>query len=158
MASQTTFTYVDHSGETSRVTFNHADLDATNVAGYTSTVVTDELGALKAAVDALTLLNEVQISVGATNIVSPATLPSDENAQREQGLLIKYIDTVTAKKYRFTIPGINRALVAQQGTDVVDFVNNVLVAALVAAFEANYTSEFGNAVSVYAASMVGRAN
>ena len=47
---------------------------------------------------------------------------------------------------------------AQQGTDVVDFVNNVLVAALVAAFEANYTSEFGNPVSVYAASMVGRAN
>lgn len=158
MPSQTTFAFVDFSGEISRVSFSHLDLDAANVAGYTSTVVTDELGALKAAVDALTLLNETQITVGARNILSPPTLPPNQNAQREQGLLIKYVDTTTNKKYRFTIPGIDRTLVAQPGTDVVDFANNILVAALVAAFEANYTSELGYPVSVYGASLVGRNN
>lgn len=158
MTSQTTFAFVDHSGEVSRVSFSHLDLDAGSVDGYTSTVITDELGALKAAIDALTLLNETQITVGAANILSPPTLPADENAQREQGLLIKYVDLSNNKKYRFTIPGIDRTLVAQSGTDIVDFANNVLVAALVATFEANYTSELGNAVSVYAASLVGRNN
>lgn len=158
MAGLITFTFIDHSGEQSRVSFSTPDLDATNIDGYSNTTLTNPLGDLKAAIDALTLLNEVKINVTATEIVSPPTLPADENAQREQGLLIKYVDTVTAKKYRFTIPGIDRTLVAQAGTDIVDFGNNLLVAALVAAFEADYVSELGNPVSVYAASMVGRRN
>lgn len=158
MPTQTTFSFIDFSGEQSSFAVSHPDLDAANVDSYTNTALTNNLGDLKAAVDALTLLNETKISVGAKAIISAATLPNDENAQREQGLLIKYVDTVTGKKYRFTIPGIDRSLVAQQGTDVVDFENNLLVQALVAAFEGGYTSEFGNTVSVYAASLVGRNN
>lgn len=158
MQPQFNFTFIDHSGETGSLSLSIPTLDATNVAGYTSTVVTDPLGAVKASIDALTLLNEVRIGVGAKIITSNPTLPTDENAQREQGLLIKYSDTVTAKKYRFTIPGIDRTLVAQSGTDVVDFVNNAFVAALVSAVEAHCVSELGNPITVYAASMVGRNN
>jgi len=158
MAAPLTITYIDYSGEQSAVGVNVPNLDATNVEDYTDTTLGTPLGNFKAAVDALTLMNEVVINVGAARITSPPTLPTDENAQREQKLLIKYVDTVTAKKYRFTIPGIDRTLVAQQGTDVVDFGNNVLVIALVAAFEAGMVSELGNPVSVYGASLIGVSN
>lgn len=158
MPAQTTFTLIDHSGEQSQVAVWTPDLDALNIAGYISTAPGSALGDLKSAIDDLTLMNEVVISVGAARITSPPTLPADENAQREQKLLIKYVDTITAKKYRFTIPGIDRALVAQAGTDVVDFVGNALVAALVSAFEADFVSELGNPVSVYGASLIGVAN
>lgn len=158
MAGSVTFNLIDHSGETSTVSFNTPDLDDTNINGYLNTTIGQPLGDLKAAIDALTLMNEAKITINASQIVSPASLPADPNAQREQGLQVKYTDTVTGKKYRFTVPGLNRTLVAQQGTDVVDFENNVLMQALVAAFEADYTSEFGNPVTVYAASMIGRNN
>lgn len=158
MTGRTTFTYVDYSGEQSVSQFYNPDLDALNVDTYTDTAISNNLGALKLAIDALTLLNEVQISVGATQILSPSTLPADPNAQREQKLLVKFSDTVTNKKYSFTIPGINRTLVAQVGTDVVDFTSNLLMIALVSAFEAGYVSELGNPVAVYGASLVGRNN
>lgn len=158
MPAQTTFNLIDHSGEQSSVAFWTPDLDAANIATYTSTAVTNALGDLKAAIDALTLMNETNINVGATRIISPPTLPADENAQREQKLQIKYTDTVTGKKYRFEIPGVDRTLVAQVGTDVVDFGSNAFVIALVNAFESDYVSELGNPVSVYGASLVGRNN
>lgn len=158
MTAQTTFNFVDFSGESASVGFWTPDLNAGNVATYTDTTLTNQLGDLKAAIDALTLLNETNINVGATRVISPPTLPSDENAQREQKLQVKYTDTVTGKKYRFEIPGIDRTLVAQVGTDVVDFANNVFMIALVNAFENGYVSELGNPVSVYGAILVGRNN
>lgn len=154
----TTFGFIDYGGESARVAFHSPVLTDANVMDYTTTTVGTPLNFLKLAIDALTLLNETQISVGAKNIVSSGTLPTDQNAQREQGLLIKYIDTSNNKKYRFTIPGVDRSLVAQPGTDVVDFANNAYVAALVGAFENGYVSELGNPVQVYAASLVGRNN
>lgn len=158
MAGRTTFSFIDHSGEGASFAVYNPTLNAGNVDGYVSTTVGQPLGNFKAAVDALTLLNEVNISVGAARILSPGTLPTNEDAQREQKLLVKYIDVTTNKKYSFSIPGINRPLVAQQGTDVVDIQNNAFMIALIAAFEANYVSELGNAVQVYGASMVGRNN
>lgn len=158
MAAQTTFNLIDHSGEQSSVAFWSPDLDSGNIATYTTTTVTNALGDLKAAIDALTLMNETNINVGAARIISPPTLPTDENAQREQKLQVKYSDTVTGKKYRFEIPGIDRTLVAQVGTDIVDFANNAFMIALVNAFESNYVSELGNPVTVYGASLVGRNN
>lgn len=158
MPAQTTFNFVDFSGEGASVAFWTPTLNASNVVTYTDTTLTNQLGDLKAAVDALTLLNETNINVGAARIVSPPTLPTDENAQREQKLQVKYVDTVTGKKYRFEIPGVDRTLVAQVGTDVVDFANNVFMIALVNAFENGYVSELGNPVSVYGAILVGRNN
>lgn len=158
MAGNTTFTYVDNSGEYSPFAIHTPDLDPLNIADYTSTLVGTELGNLKAALDALTLMNEVQIVVGATKILSPPTLPTNPNAQREQGLLIKYVDLTTNKKYRVTVPGVDRTLVAQTGTDVVDHTSNVFAVALVAAFESAVVSELGNPVAVYAMSLVGRNN
>lgn len=158
MPAQTTQSFIDFSGEQTSFAVWTPDLDAANIDTYTNTLVGNALGDLLAAVNALTLLNRTVTSVGAIRDLSAGTLPANQNAQREQKLLVKYIDTVTNKKYSFSIGGVDRSLVAQPGTDVVDFANNVLMIALVNAFENNYVSELGNPVSVYASSLVGRNN
>lgn len=158
MAGLTTQSFIDHSGEASSFHLYNPDLDAGNINTYTTTLLTFELGDMLAAVNALTLLNRTVTTVTALRDVSSPSLPTDQNAQREQKLLIKYTDDVTGKKYSLTIPGVDRSLVAQQGTDQVDFVNNVLVAAFVNSIENGYVSELGNAISVYDARLVGRNN
>lgn len=158
MPALTAQSFIDHSGEQSSFGLWTPDLTAGNIVDYTNTTVGNALGDLLVAVNALTLLNRTVTSVGATRVLSAGTLPANQNAQREQKLLVKYIDTVTNKKYQFTIPGVDRTLVAQQGTDVVDFGNNAFMIALVNVIEASYVSELGNPISVYASSIVGRNN
>lgn len=158
MTAVTTQSFVDHSGEQTSFGLFTPDLDATNVDDYTNTLVTFPLGDMLIAVNALTLLNRTVTTIGALRDFSVASLPADENAQREQKMVIKYRDTVTSKAYQFTIPGIDRTLVAVQGTDQVDFAGNALVAELVNQFETNYVSELGNPVVVYDARLVGRNN
>lgn len=158
MPAQTIQSFIDYSGEQTSFAVWTPDLNAGNIDTYTNTAVTNALGDLLAAVNAVTLLNRTVTSVGAVRDLSAGTLPANVNAQREQKLLVKYIDTVTNKKYQFTVPGVDRTLLAQQGTDVVDFTSNVLMIALVNSFESDYVSELGNPVAVYAASLVGRNN
>lgn len=158
MPSQTIQSFIDFSGELTSFGLWNPDLNAGNIDSYTSTVATNALGDLLIAVNALTLLNRTVTSVGALRDLSVSSLPTDENAQREQKLQIKFTDNVTNKKYQVTLPGIDRTLVAQAGTDLVDFVGNALVAALVSEMETNYVSELGNALTVYDARLVGRNN
>jgi len=158
MTAITTQTFIDHSGEMTSFGLHTPNLDVSNIDDFTNPLVTFALGNLLIAVNALTLLNRTVTSIGAERQLSSGVLPADENAQREQKLLVKYLDTVTNKKYQFTIPGIDRTLVAQQGTDVVDFESNALMIALVSAVESKYVSELGNPISVYASSLVGRNN
>lgn len=158
MPALTTQSFIDHSGEQTSFSLWTPDLDAGNIDTYTNTNLTFELGDMLAAVNALTLCNRTVTTVGALRDVSAATIPADPNAQRETKLLIKYIDTVTSKKYSLTIPGVDRTLVAQQGTDQVDFNNNAFVIAFVNSIENGYISELGNPIEVYDARLVGRNN
>jgi hypothetical protein len=156
MAATTHFSFIDHSGEISGFKVNTPTLDATNVDDYTDTTIGTPLGNFKAAVDAITLCNEVKISIGAAEVLSIPGLPADNSAQREIKLLVRYADTVLPQhKGSFEIPGPNMSLVAQVGTDVVDM-GNAFVLALITAFEAGYRSMFGNPVEVYGVSIVGR--
>jgi len=85
---------------------------------------------------------------------SSGTLPAAADAQREWATRFVYLDTVTNKKYSFTIPAPVDSIV-QEGTDVVDL-GNALVAAFITVFEANCVSPEGNAVSVLSARVIGR--
>lgn len=85
------------------------------------------------------------------------TLPAIATAQREVGLRVFYQDDVTGKKYHLTIPGPQVEDYPDAGTDELDLSSTDL-AVFVSAFETNAESEAGNAVTVYAARLVGRRN
>jgi hypothetical protein len=93
----------------------------------------------------------VGISVGNGNPASTAT------AQREIAIRVFYSDTVTGKKYHFTIPGPEVAEYPAQGTDVIDLAGTNM-AALVVLLEADCVSDVGNAIEVNSAKFVGRHN
>lgn len=158
MPAATTQSFIDHSGEITSFKLWTPDLNAGNIDTFTNTAVANSLGDMLIAVNALTTLNRTVTSVGAIRDISAPTLPTDPDAQREQKMLMKYRDTVTGKAYQFTLPGINRSLVAQQGTDQVDFGNNAFVVALIATIEGVYVSELGNPITFYDARLVGRNN
>lgn len=159
MTARTTLTYIDNSGERSSFSVNTPDLDATNIADYTDPTLGGALGDLRLATAAITLCNEVSQTVQAAQFLEAPTLPGSNFAQRESKLLIQYVDTVEPSvRGSLEIPGPDWSLVGQTGTDEVDFVGNVLVAAFVAALEANYVSRIGNPIEVVKATRVGRNN
>lgn len=153
MPLKVTQTMIDHSGEPTRTSFWTGGEVADDY-----TVNLTDANDVQTGIAALTLCNFVNLT-GQIPIESDVpVLPGSENAQREQALLITYADAVNGKKYHMSIPGIDRNLVAQAGTDVVDIVSNVAMAAFVVIMEANMVSELGNAIEVVAARLVGRSN
>lgn len=147
------YTYLDFSGEQSRVSFDILTLNAGNFAGQTGPVV--EGGALEAALSALSLCTLQKVNVSAISEETGNVAPVSPYAQREHGLLVTYQDTVNGKKYSLTIPGPDYANLAIAGTDQV---NPAAAAwtAFVTAFEANAHSELGNTVTVLGGRFVGR--
>lgn len=157
MFSKVRYVYIDHSSEKSSMQVHLPDITAATYDAITANDATGNVGRIRLALAALTLCNEVSVNIQAKKIPTvPPSPPTDENAQREQALQIEYVDNVTGKTYFYNLPGIDRTLVAQTGTDVVDYVNNVLVAALVTALEADARSELGNNITVTGARMIGR--
>lgn len=78
-------------------------------------------------------------------------------AQREIGLRVFYQDDTTGKKYHLTIPGPQVEDYPDSGSDEIDLTSTDM-AAFITLFESNALSEVGNAVTVYAARLVGRRN
>lgn len=152
---QTTIIFLDASGERSSVNLNNPDLDISNVETYTSEIATNAFADMRAALEAVTLMTIQSATVSAKNSAYANAAPADQNAQRERKLLIKYRDDVTGKTGSMSVPGVNLALVATPGTDVVSLAQPQ-VAALVAELEANYRSNIGNTITVYEARHVGR--
>jgi hypothetical protein len=89
--------------------------------------------------------------------VGSQALPTAEEAQRELGLRIFYIDTTTQKKYHFTIPGPDLSLMVSAGFDQVDW-SGTEMAALETALETSMKSPDGNAISITSGYVVGRRN
>lgn len=75
-----------------------------------------------------------------------AARPADTEVQKEKRFQVKFTDNVTGKKYYFTIPCANLALLGA-GTENVPLTDTE-AAALVTAFQTNGRSELGNAVTV----------
>lgn len=148
-----TFTYLDYSDEQSTITFQ-----ATEPAADGSDLQAIELllEDIDAAIEDLTLCKNIREAF-TISVLEADLVVSDENAQRESGMRVFCKDAVNARKFHFTIPGPDKSIVAQQGTDKIDLTVTE-VAAMVTAVEAGALSPYGNAFTVKSAKLVGRNN
>lgn len=152
MPSLVNFKIIDHSGEYSNVGMNIPTIDEVSwVATETA------IAGLQAALLALTAGNIAWRSLTAYNVPVNDNYPANEFAQRETGLRLFYKDTVNGKKFHITIPAPDLALVAEEGSDHVDMTVSV-VDAIVTAMEALMVSPYGNSVTFYKGTIVGRRN
>jgi hypothetical protein len=148
---------IDNSGESSKVKFYLPLITAANYDDQTGNGIGEAVGELRLAVAAASLMNFTRHTVVSDVYDDVGTLPSDANAQREQKLLITYIgDGGTSKKYRLEIPGADRTLFAQTGTDVVDHTSNVNAIALKAVIETYAVTPEGFPALIQAMRLVGR--
>lgn len=144
-----------------RMTMSIKDYSGENTAAsvYIADSVADLAGTanLRLAIENISR-GRTQKSEYAEFAISQSGPATDEDANRELKVLIGYMDNLTGKTYTFTIPCVLASDFARvAGTDFVDIAAAPL-AALVTAFEAVGASEFGNAVSVQYAKIVGRNN
>lgn len=152
MTSVVTYKIIDFSGEYSSVAFNISPIDE-----ETWVAVDLQVLALQTAIAALTAGNVAQRSLTAYTVPVNDTYPTEQYAQRETGLRLFYKDNVNGKKFHVTIPAPDLALIAEEGSDMVDMSNSI-VGALVAAMEAVVVSPYGNGVTFYRGAIIGRRN
>lgn len=114
--------------------------------------------AIKTALGVASLLNFTDINVGMFTDESTPTIPTDENAQREQALWIQYVDTVTNEYGTMSVPGADRTLFAQANTDEVDISANVAALALITVLETYAYSPANNSIEVTRMRLIGRAS
>lgn len=146
--------YLDFSGEKSSVSFNVATPSGATYDWDALEAIVDGIGD---AIDAVCLCTRGNDTIRVVAQVGSQALPTDEEAQRELGLRIFYLDTTTQKKYHITIPGPALALMVSAGFDQVDW-SGTEMAALETALEANMLSPDGNAISIQSGYIVGRRN
>lgn len=156
MPSKATFSMIDHSGEKSSTGIYIPQITAANHDSIVGDSATEAVGRLRIAIAAVSTMNEVNRTVTAKVFSSAGTLPTNPYAQREQKLLVRYIDTVTNKQAVITVPSPDLTLLAQAGTDVVDHTANITAMAFVTAFELDAVSADGNPVAVQGMEIVGR--
>jgi len=155
MTGKIGYTFLDISGETSRVDINVADVTAGNIAATLAAADPTGTGNLGAAIAALSLCQPSSYDVVALKAPGSATAPTSNYAQREIGLMVTYMDSVTNRLYRVTIPGPDWATLGQAGTDSV-LTTAAEWTAFVSAFEGIAKSQDGNAVTVVSGHLVGR--
>lgn len=162
MPSQIALTYLDYSNEKGFVSLNIPLVSAANLAATTSAI-----NALVAAADDIVggTLNKRTLTIPSAG---SATLPSDEEAQREEKWLVGYTDTLanlavgTTNPYfgkKFTVEIATAELTGhlQVNSDFADLAETD-VAAFVTAFEAFARSPSGGTVNVNYIRYVGRNN
>lgn len=119
MPSLAIATYIDHSGEKSRVSFNLAELTGANFADTINDVGTNATtgATLIEAISTLSLMTFAGISFTRSYKVDNAR-PANKNAQRERKWVVVYEDTTAelaagvpnpgaGKIFTFEIPGAN---------------------------------------------------
>lgn len=153
-ASQYSLSLLDFSGEKSIVSWNGPEITgaAFDVTSWKAAMV-----AIADAVIDLTDCTRGKEQFSSIGDSGSEVLPSVATAQREVGLRIFYQDDITGKKYHLTIAGPQVEDYPVAGTDELDITAGDL-AVFVSSFETNAESEAGNAVTVYAARLVGRRN
>ena len=146
--SALTFTFVDYSGEKSTVTFPHEAVTAPSLPNLLSWT-----GALRGAVQAVTLGNVANEQMIVFNTPLGAALPTDHNAQRERKWLV--VNEGFRKLFTLEIPTadiVNRLL---PGTDIADPADPD-IQALVSQMQAHMRSPYGGTIEVVSISAVGR--
>lgn len=153
MSSRVVFSIRDFSDEYSSVAFRITDIlpDGSNYAALRTEVV-----ALHAALEAVSNGNVAKQTIIAEDDLLNDTRPISPYAQRELKWLVQYQDTVSMKKYTFTIPCALLTLMSDGGDDYADIVGITAWATLVTWLENWMQSPEGNAISVNRVSVVGR--
>ena len=148
---------IDKSGERSgtKVHFAAIAADGANWDETFTDAGTSTHDLVKAAIVTLTKLNMTRTVASIEVDQSLESLPSAADAQREWKLLFTWT-TDLGDKGSFTIPAPVDAVVPT-GTDVVNL-DNVLVAAAIAVFEADLVSPGGELITITGCRVVGRNN
>lgn len=155
MASRYTAGWIDNSGEPSSTSLYFPQLTSANFDGTVgNTTPGQALYDIRIALAAVSRCNFTKHSIQAVQVLEQGTLPADNDAQRELKLRFDYVDTA-GYKGSFTVPAPNLSLFGQQGSDVIDM-DEVTVAAFVAAVELHCVSRFDNPISILRGVVVGR--
>lgn len=147
---QGSFTYNDFSNEKSSMGFFFGPITVLTIAAFLT-----QYGALRTAVNAITLGNLVADQWTGDRTQYSNAIPTDENAQRERKFLVKYEDTTSLAQYRMEIPTADLTGRMIAGTDLVDLTDTE-IAAFITAFETLCKSPEGGAVNVLEIRAVGR--
>ena len=164
MAGYGSFTLLDHNGERSVTSFYTGNITAVSLPGTLA-----EFGALRTAIDGITLgtISQEELSVFRTKLAN--ALPLSANAQRERKWLVVYEDaTEFFDPLISAIPNAGYRKVFNFEIATASLVGNLLpnsdeadlsataVAAFVTAFEQTARSPYGGAVNVLKLVAVGR--
>ncbi len=145
-------TYVDRSGEGSRVQFAPSQAladDITKVTLPANSVALIFVTALQAVSDGLIVRRSLTTSVKLTNAAAAT------DGQREERWLVVYQDNTTMTLYSFEIPCRKASIKPPQGQDQVDL-NTAPWPAFKTAVEAAVVSPDGNPITVLAVRLIGR--
>lgn len=158
MTARVTLSTVDNSNEVGRVSFYLPVLSNANYDGVVDNTLTGNVGALRIAVNGLSIANEWTQTVTAIKYEVPREVPNNGFAQRELKALFTYtaLDSDgNAQTRSFEIPAFDAGQFAQANTDLIDL-TGVVIAPLIASIEANAVSEWGTAITITQGRIVGR--
>lgn len=152
--AKVTLSYRDYSSEVSRTGLYFADPSG---AAFDWSAFAAAIDTVNDAVEAVTDCVRGPEAVSVQLAAGSSATPTNEDAQRENGLRVFYQDQVNGRKGNFTIPGPDKSLMGVQGTDLVDW-SGTEMAALETAIEANCVSRDGNAIQILYGKLIGRNN
>lgn len=144
------YTIRDNSDKTSGSRVFISDLAGAADGSIIYTDVTD----LESVLADITIGNIVKSKVTLPRTTGADIPPADVNAQNEIYLTVRYQDTVTLKKYYFSVPSPDPAL-RQANSDDVDVANARWTSA-VTTWEAAIVSELGNPIVILGGKFEGR--
>jgi len=151
--SPASITVLDQSGETSTFSVFGTILTAANFTAQRTAWAT-----LVGAINDIKLGVNVKTAYG-VETTYVANLPGDNNAQRENKLLVQFRDAANGQKFTATIPTIDLTLLAFQSNagDFVALDSPTEIADFVTAFEAFVKTPVGNhSVTITGLKFVGR--
>lgn len=151
---ESTLSYMDATGETTTFTVYNGPITALTIAAYLT-----ELGALRAATEALTLGNKSVYTWTGDRDQFFAVPATDPAAQRESKLLVTYKDNTTSKPHSLAIGTIDfsKLTFVPGAKDAVPLDASAEIIAWITAFQAIAKApDTGNAVTVTKLRFVGR--
>lgn len=154
MPAKVSLRYKDYSGEKSSASWNAQEPSG---AAFDITAWLALQTTIASAIDAITLGVRGPHTISWKETSGSESFPADASAQRESGVRVFYQDDVNKETYHMTLPCPDHDLLAETGSDNVDLTITEM-ATFVTAFEAGALSPDLNAVTVYAAKIVGRRN
>lgn len=150
MAGKVSFKFKDHAGQSSTFALATDDVNAGNLA-----TITTQMGALKTAIEGVTLGRVANETLLAINTDNGQTAASDPIARREMKWLLRLVDSVTLETLTRELPTADPTLTTANGeeADMADAAWVSLKGAIDGIFN---NPETGNSLLLVGAKFVGR--